>query len=50
MGFQEVIRNIFPPLTSDIIGNDDVFDPSFHIVRESGCKSVVNIDVPEHRS
>lgn len=50
MGSQEAIGKIFPPLTSDVIGNNDVFDPSFNVVRESGCESVVNIDIPEHSS
>lgn len=42
-----MIRKIFPPLTSDVVGNDDVFDPSFHVVCESSCKSVVDVGVPD---
>ena len=47
MGSREAIREIFPPLTSNVIGNDDVLDPSFDVVRNGGCKSVVNIGIPE---
>ena len=39
---------MFPPLTTDVVGNDNVLDPSTNVVRESGSDSIIDIDVPEH--
>ena len=39
---------MFPPLTTDIVGNNDILDPSINVIRKSGSNSIVDIDVPEH--
>ena len=36
------------PLTTNIVGNDDILDPSINVIRKSGSNSIVDIDVPEH--
>ena len=40
-----------PPLTSNIVCNDDVSNSRLDTVLEGGCHSVVDIDVPngEHQ-
>ena len=46
VGFQAPLPPV--PLTTDVVGNDDVLDPSTNVVRESGSDSIIDIDVPEH--
>ena len=48
-GVWEVTGEVFPPLTTDVVGNDDILDPSIDIPCKSRCNSVVNIHVPERR-
>lgn len=39
----------FPPLTSDIIGNNNVGDPCCDTICKGRCHSIVNINVPEFK-
>ena len=43
--FGEMKAKIFSPLTADVIGDDNVFDPSIDISQESQCESVINVDI-----
>ena len=43
--FGETKAKIFSPLTADVIGDDDVFDPSVDISLESRREGVIDVDI-----
>ena len=45
----EAMLKNFPPLTSNIVGNNDISNSRLDTVLEGGCHSIVDIDVPEER-
>ena len=44
------MRKVFPPLTTNVVHDDDIFDPSIDVVHEGRCDSIVNIYVAERGS
>ena len=45
----EAMLKFFPPLTTNIVGDNNVSNSHLDTVLEGRCHSVVDIDVPEGR-
>ena len=43
----ETVIKIFRPLTTDVVGHNDILDPSINLVCKSRCNSVINVYVPK---
>ena len=46
---RQTTGEIHSPLATNVIGDDNVFNPSLNVVFESGHNGIINIGIPEHR-
>jgi hypothetical protein len=43
---REALTQILTPLTTDVIRDNDVSNPGFHLIREGGRKGIINVNIP----
>ena len=46
---RQTTGEIYSPLTTNVVGDDDVFDPSLNVVCEGRHNGIINIGIPECR-
>ena len=44
------MREVFLPLTADVVRNNNILDPSTDVIREGRRDSIIDVDIPEHGS